>query len=117
MSIVPGFLLRGGIHKVLVFYQGIMYYSSFLWESIHSLCYPYEYVPIVRFLLDIVFVKKSCFIMDICINIYSDLSIWLLMKKYFTSIHIYLYLTSEMALFIWTFMVVKSDVGVLSSTG
>ena len=43
---------------------------------------------------------------------YSSLSILL-----FTSMHTYLDLTSEMALFICSFMVMKSDVGVLISPG
>ena len=37
--------------------------------------------------------------------------------KSFTSMHMYLDFTSEMALFIWSFIVVKSDVGVLTSPG
>ena len=55
--------------------------------------------------------------MDICIMIYSALSILLFRLKYFKSMHMYLDLTSEMALLTWSFMVVKSDVGVLTYPG
>ena len=37
--------------------------------------------------------------------------------KYFTSVHTYLDLTYEMDLLTWSFMVVKSNVGVLKSPG
>ena len=48
---------------------------------------------------------------------YSSLSIWLFRQKYFTSMHMYLDLMSDMETFTWSFMVVNYDVGVLTSPG
>ena len=53
--------------------------------------------------------------MDGCIMIYSTLSILSFRQKHFTPMHIYLYLTSEIALLTYSFMVVKFDVGVMNS--
>ena len=55
--------------------------------------------------------------MNICMMVYSAIYIMLFRGKYFTSMHRYLDLTSDMALFTWSFMVVKYDVGVMTSSG
>ena len=60
---------------------------------------------------------NSCVIVEIYIMVYYSLSIWFFVKKYFTSMHMYLDVTSEMALFTWSFVVVKYDVGVMTSPG
>ena len=48
---------------------------------------------------------------------YYALYIQLFRYKYFTSMHMYLNLMSEMALFTCSLIVVNSDVGVLTSPG
>ena len=58
---------------------------------------------------------SSCGIMDICIIIYSDIYTRLFRKLFLKSTHMYLDLMSEMAMFTCSFIVVKSDMGVLSS--
>ena len=58
---------------------------------------------------------NSCRIMDISIITYSVLSMWLFRVTYLTSMCMYLNLMSDMALFTCSFIVVKSDVGVMTS--
>ena len=56
--------------------QGIMDYSSCLWDSIHPLSYLCEDVPMVQFSPAVVsFFTSSCRIMDIWFMIYSSPSI------------------------------------------
>ena len=71
--------------------------------------------PLCPFYFRFYVYKNYCGIMDICIMIHSVLSIWLLSSKYVTSVHTNLGLMSKMALLTCIFMVVKSDVGMLTS--
>ena len=71
----------------------------------------------MRFTLEILFVHIFLWYHG---YLYHDIfcSIHLFVQViFFMSMHMYLDLTSEMALLTWSFMVVKSDVGVLTYTG
>ena len=62
-------------------------------------------------------IVNSCGIVDIWKIIYSDISMQIFRYKYFTSMQMYRYLMSDMTLFTCNFIVVKSDMGVINSTG
>ena len=85
----PRVCMRGGIHNVPCFYQGIMCYSYCLWEYIHLLIYLCEYVLIVIFPLNIVFVYRF-----LCYHgyLYHDIfcSIYLVVKVKIFYIHAYI---------------------------
>ena len=105
VSTFPGFCLRRGIHKVTGVGLG------------HRVLYVLLVGVHPRFILEFYLSKNYCGIIDLCTRIYSDLSFWSFRQKYFASMQMYLYLMSDMALFTWSFIVVKSDVGVLNSPG
>ena len=73
--------------------------------------------PLCAFSARLKISTNYCGIIEIWIIMYSSLTIWLFRYKSFTPIHMYLDLTYDMALFIWSFTVVKSDVYVLTSPG
>ena len=71
----------------------------------------------MRIFLEVVFLHKFLWYHG---NMYHDIffSIHLdVQEKYFTSMHMYLNLMYDMVLLTCSFMVVKSDVGVLTSPG
>ena len=71
----------------------------------------------MRLFLEVVFVHKLLWdhgYMYHDVFCYIHLVVWV---KYFTSMHTYLDLMSKMALLTWILMLVKSDVGVLTSPG
>ena len=73
--------------------------------------------PLCYFSARLDFSTNSCGILEIFIMMYLSHSIWLFKYKYFTSMHMYLDVMSDIMLFTWIFMVVKSEVGVLTSPG
>ena len=94
-----------------------MCYPYCLWGSMHPCSYPCEDVSIVSFALEVLFVHKL-----LCGDgyMYHDVfcSIHMVVQvKYFTSMHMYLDLMSDMALLTYSIVVVKSDVDVLTSPG
>ena len=96
---------------------GTMWNFSCLWESMHPLSYLYEDLSSATLVLGVVLVYK--FLWDHgYLHHYLLYSIFLIVQAtYFTSMHMYFDLMSEMALLTCIFIVVKYNVCVLNSPG
>ena len=88
-----------------------------MWETIHPLSYLYKDVSIVRFPLEVIFIPKFILVSWVYVSLYILIYLSGCSGLKYISMQMYHDLMSEMTLLTRSFMVVKSDVGVLTYPG